>query len=154
SSAMSGSPLRTNRGPFSLLVTGPSANLTHPPTFLRDSAAQGGEQRVDLLVDGGLARVVERRGNLLTQDRPVALPEPLDGRLDGPLGHSELHGDRRVGLRAGASAQHTLESLEQRCAARAGILASEPREHAVEQGQGPAPVEEAFGSQRIGRLAE
>ena len=49
------------------------------------SAAKGREEIADLVADGGFARVVERGGDLLAENRAVALAEPPDGLLNRRL---------------------------------------------------------------------
>ncbi len=123
--------------------------------FLLRSAPQGREQVAELFLDGRVVRVLKRGGDLLAQHVAVAPAESLHGGLHAPLGRAEPGRQRRIGDRAVPGAEDDLEGLELGGAAGVGVLARQVLQDAVEQPQGPGPVEEPVRRQaRVGRLAK
>ncbi len=138
------------------IVAEPDAAADEILSGRRDQPPRAANEVADLGVDGGLVRVVERGGDLLAEHRA--------GSGAGAVGPPPSTAASVVPSRAAIAAWASGAAAGQR-RPRAGRTASDrpasaysrrqPLQHAVEQAQGPVPVEEPVGGQAgVGRLAE
>lgn len=103
------------------------------------STAEDLHQVADLVVD--LARVVDGRGDLLSDKFTVASAQAMDRNADGPL--IGVEGGGRLGIRRRVviAREVRLEADEGVGLARKPPFVFEGRRGAIEQGQGPAAIE-------------
>jgi hypothetical protein len=84
---------------------------------------------------------------------PVFLPQAVNGDFDGSLGQPQIDSRLGIGRSGRVARQVDLEGLELRQLAGRGMFVAEPAERAVEERQGPPPLENPFGGLGVARLA-
>src|SRR5258705_14016539 len=108
------------------------------------------EEATNLLFHlGGVGQGIR---DLLDEEAAVPLPEPVNRHLEGALGGGEPPGNLGVRRVAPLPGQRELERLEELPLPGALELLPEPGEHAIEQGQGPAPLEDPLRRELVDRL--
>ncbi len=99
----------------------------------------------DLRWGGGLG---EGGGDVGAEGVAVAFAEAVGGDFEGGLGEAEGGGELGVGLREFAGEKRG-EGVEEGGLAGGGIAGAEGGEHLIEQREGPAAFEEAFGGEGV-----
>src|SRR5208282_1315900 len=116
------------------------------------SRRYGLEQMPQLFLDFVGARNRVRDG--LPEQFAVALPQPVHGHPDGPVGGLELSREVRIGHVAAGAGQGKAQRVEQSAPALVPVFALQPRIDLVQQRERPALLEDLLGRQMLDRLLQ
>src|ERR1051325_1182397 len=118
--------------------------------FSRQESAQDREKIVNPLID--LRGAGDRAGDFAAQQFAIALAEAVHRHFYRAFRHAEFLRDFGVRLRFARPRQARLQFVEHRAFAFMNEFTAQFREHAIQQHQRPAALEQFIGAQLVGRF--
>src|SRR5439155_18956666 len=118
--------------------------------YYADSTADHRDEVANLLFHLGVGG--DRQGDLLAQQDPEALTQPVDGNVNGADADAAFGSQVRPRGIAVATGEETLKRLKERALAGRDVFVPQYRHRPLENGKSPAPLEDHLGCALVGRF--